>query len=763
MKRSFREMSDRMAGAGGDPSGAGGPDYIEHRLAVWDTAVAARDAASMKIDDATEDQAPITVSLPDGTTKEGFAGKTSPMDIAMGISETLGRKALVALVDGKQWDMTRPLVASCALKICGFDTPEGKSVLWHSTAHMLGEALEYKFKGELCIGPPLEDGFYYDIHVPEGCKITEGDFDDLNKRVDKIAKQKRTFERLELTKEEAKDMFSYNPFKLEIINELEEGTTITAYRDGPFIDLCRGPHVPQSTRTKAMMCKGTGSAYWRGKSENPSLQRVYGISFPEKKQLKEYKHFMEEAAKRDHRVIGPRQELFMFSGLTPGCPFFLPHGQRIFNTLHEFMRKQYWIRGYAEVQTPNLFDFDLWHTSGHAANYRDNMFLLNVEGREYGLKPMNCPGHCLIFKNRARSYRELPLRMADFGVLHRNELSGTLGGLTRVRRFQQDDAHIFCMPEQVKEEVTSCLLFMKHVYGIFGFEYELDLSTRPEHYLGEIEQWDIAEGMLEEALISFTGKKCGEKGGWDINPGDGAFYGPKIDIKVFDALHRRHQCATLQLDFQIPMRFDLQYQGKNAPATTAPDKSKKEVQASKVTGKGAKAARAEKADAPGPGSASNGDCCGTGDVESARKDAAAAPSVKEGFERPVMIHRAIFGSFERFFAILVEHFGGFWPFWLSPRQAIVVPVSEKFLDYAKQVQSKLREGFFHVDVDTSDRTLGKKLAEARNMYYNAILVVGEQEVTDGTVNLRVRGIEETEVLTPEQTAEKFERWRSEHK
>ncbi len=295
------------------------PAYIAHRLKVWDAAVAAREAAKLSVEPAPE--VPIQITLPDGSVKPGIKGVTTPMDIAVSISETLARKALVALVDGNQWDMGRPFTKDSILSICDFDTPEGKSVLWHSTAHMLGEALEYKYKGELCIGPPLEDGFYYDIHIPDGTKVREGDFDDLNKRVDKIVKEKRTFQRLELTKEEAKDMFSYNPFKLEIINELEEGTTITAYRDGPFIDLCRGPHVPQSTRVKAMICKGTGQAFWRAKAENASLQRVYGISFPDKKQMKEYKHFVAEAAKRDHRVIGPKQELIMFSPLSPGMCF----------------------------------------------------------------------------------------------------------------------------------------------------------------------------------------------------------------------------------------------------------------------------------------------------------------------------------------------------------------------------------------------------------------------------------------------------------
>lgn len=723
-----------MKGAGGDQSGQSGPEYIAHRLSVWEAAVATRKTSTLKIETSSK---PIKVTLPNGSVQEGVAGETTPMDIATSISITLGRNALVAIVNDQQWDMTRPLVDDCKLKICDFDTPEGKSVLWHSTAHMLGEALEYKYKGELCIGPPLDDGFYYDIHLHGEDKVVESDFADLNKRIDCIAKQKRTFERLELTKDEALDMFSYNPFKLEIINDLPEGATITAYRDGPFIDLCRGPHVPQSARVKAVMCKSTGQAYWRAKAENPSLQRVYGISFPDKKLLKEYKTLLEEAARRDHRVIGVKQELMMFNQLSPGCPFFLIHGQRIFNTLQEFMRKQYWRQGFTEVQTPNMFDFDLWMQSGHAANYKDNMFSLDVEGREFGLKPMNCPSHCCIFKSRSRSYRELPLRLADFGVLHRNELSGTLGGLTRVRRFQQDDGHIFCTEDQVKQEVSNCLHFLKFVYDIFGFQYSLHLSTRPEKSIGEKESWDKAETMLEEALVDFTGKQAGEKGGWDFNPGDGAFYGPKVDIQLFDALRRQHQCATLQLDFQLPIRFDLQYQLGSQSNVSQTSSSHTPVEEQDVN--------------KGNGSVSENDV-GSG-----------PSSVREGFARPVILHRAIFGSFERFIAILIEHYAGYWPFWLSPRQSIVVPVSEKFLDYAKEVQRRITECYFYTDVDTSDRTLGKKLAEARNHYYNTILVVGEQEVKSGTVNLRLRGKEETEVITVDEVVQRFETWRAEYK
>lgn len=712
-KKGVKKKYDGSA-KGGKVEAANAPDYIAHRLKVWDAAVAARalEQLSLEGDSSAPEDVKITITLPDGSTKEAVKGKTSPMDVAMGISETLGRKALVALVNGEQWDMERPFTSDSTLAICTFDTPEGKNTMWHSTAHMLGEALEFKYGGQLCIGPPLEDGFYYDIHLGPDAKVTEADFEDINKRIQAIAKEKRTFQRLELTKSEAKDMFSYNEFKLEIIEALDENSSITAYRDGPFIDLCRGPHVPNSTRVKAMMVKSTSQAYWRGDDKNASLQRVYGISFPEKKLLKEYKHFVAEAAKRDHRVLGPKQELIWFSPLSPGCAFFLPHGQRIFHTLMDFIRDQYWERGYSEVQTPNMFDFKLWETSGHAEKYKENMFQLQVEKAEYGLKPMNCPSHCLIFGSKARSYRELPIRMADNGVLHRNEKSGTLGGLTRVRRFQQDDGHIFCCVSQVTKEVQDYLHFFKFVYDKFGYTYEFDLSTRPEKAIGTSELWDLAEKMLSDALVEFTGKQCGEDGGWSINEGDGAFYGPKIDIKIFDALKRKHQCATIQLDFQLPIRFNLQYQKSPAETSTI---------------------------------------------------AALNEGVKEGFARPVIIHRAIYGSFERFFAILIEHYGGFWPFWLSPRQAIVVPVSEKFIQYAQSVQKQLRRGKFHVELDSSDRTLGKKLAEARNHYFNFILVVGANEMENNNVNVRTRGIEETEIMKVVDIEERFQQLRKDFK
>ncbi|KAH7420484.1 hypothetical protein KP509_13G009700 [Ceratopteris richardii] len=575
---------------------------------------------------------------------------------------------VISKVNGTIWDMARPLEEDCAVEFFSPDTNEGRDTFWHSSAHILGEALELEYGCKLCIGPCTTrgEGFYYDAFYGD-VTLNENHFERIKAQAVNITKEKQLFERIEVTREQALELFAENKFKIEIINELPEDKTITVYRCGNLVDLCRGPHIPNTSCVKAFAVLKASASYWRGKADRESLQRVYGISYTDPKKLKEYLHQIEEAKKRDHRVLGQAQELFFFHRLSPGSCFFLPHGARIYNRLVEFIRKEYWKGGYQEVISPNIFNMDLWETSGHAANYKENMFTFEVEKQEYGLKPMNCPSHCLMFQHRVRSYRELPLRLADFGVLHRNELSGALTGLTRVRRFQQDDAHIFCMESQVSNEVKGVLEMLQRVYEIFGFTFELMLSTRPEKYLGEIATWDRAEKALEDALNSF-GKP------WQINEADGAFYGPKIDIQVFDALKRKFQCGTLQLDFQLPQRFDLTF--------SAEDEAKR--------------------------------------------------------ERPVMIHRAILGSVERMLAMLLEHYGGKWPFWLSPRQVLICPVSAKFFDYAHQVRDQIHNAGFYVDTDSTDRKLDKKIREAQLAQYNYILVVGEKESSDGTVNVRTR-------------------------
>jgi len=470
-----------------------------------------------------------------------------------------------------------------------------------------------------------------------------------------------------LTKEELLEMFKYNEMKIHFIKEkIPDGGGSTVYRCGPLIDLCLGPHVPNTNRVKAMTIYKNASAYWLGKAENEALQRVYGISFPENKQLTEWVQWREDAKKRDHRVVGKNQELFFFHEVSPGSCFFLPHGARIYNTLINFIRGEYVKRGFSEVISPNIFNVKLWEKSGHWQNYQENMFSFDVEHEKYALKPMNCPGHCIMFGVRVRSHRELPIRFADFGVLHRNELSGALTGLTRVRRFQQDDAHIYCAPEQISTEIEGCLDFLKSVYGIFGFNLTMALSTRPEKAIGSIETWNKAEKQLENALNS-SGFE------WKLNPGDGAFYGPKIDITIQDAMRRRHQCATIQLDFQLPERFDLKF--SNADGSES---------------------------------------------------------------RPVMIHRAILGSVERMIAILTENYSGKWPFWLSPRQIMVVPVAVTYYGYAKKIRDTFAEAGFFADFDDSGDTMNKKIRNAQVDQYNFIFVVGEKEEETGTVNIRTR-------------------------
>jgi len=461
-------------------------------------------------------------------------------------------------------------------------------------------------------------------------------------------------------------MFMENKFKVELITNLPADAIISCYRCGPMVDLCTGPHIPNTGYLKALTVSATSRAHWRADVTKDPLVRVYAVSFPDKKDLKDYQYRMEEAKKRDHRKLGIENELFFFHPLSPGSAFFNPHGARIYNAMMQYLREKYWEHEYEEVMTPNAFNLDLWRTSGHADHYKENMFLLDVEGQEWGLKPMNCPAHCLMFDQRSRSYKELPLRLADFGTLHRNEYSGALSGLTRVRRFQQDDAHIFCTPEQIQGEVSGFLSLMAEVYGVLGLEYELRLSTRPEGFLGEIEVWNAAEKALADALNS-SGRP------WEENPGDGAFYGPKIDITVFDALRRRFQCATVQLDFQQPIRFGLTYV---TPANT--------------------------------------------------------------LATPVIVHRAVYGSMERMIAILTEHFAGKFPLWMSPRQVMVIPISEKSREYAWDVQRAVRKAGFFAEVDARDGKMQKKVRDAQLAHWNYILVVGEEEAKNTTVNVRTR-------------------------
>uniref|UniRef100_A0A8C1CIJ4 threonine--tRNA ligase n=1 Tax=Cyprinus carpio carpio TaxID=630221 RepID=A0A8C1CIJ4_CYPCA len=494
------------------------PQYIEERLSIYNKLKAEHDA--LLAEKAAKDSKPIKITLPDGTVVDGESWKTTPYQVACGISQGLADNTVISKVNNEVWDLDRPLEENCSLVLLKFDDEEAQAVYWHSSAHIMGEAMERVYGGCLCYGPPIENGFYYDMFL-ENEGVSSNDFPCLENLCKKIIKEKQPFERLEVKKETLLEMFKYNKFKCRILNEKVNTPTTTVYRCGPLIDLCRGPHVRHTGKIKALKIHKNSSTYWEGKADMESLQRLYGISFPDPKMLKEWEKFQEEAKNRDHRKLGREQDLFFFHDLSPGSCFFLPKGAYIYNTLIEFIRSEYRKRGFQEVVTPNIYNSKLWQTSGHWQHYSENMFSFEVEKEIFALKPMNCPGHCLMFDHRPRSWRELPLRLADFGVLHRNELSGALTGLTRVRRFQQDDAHIFCSMDQIESEIKGCLNFLRTVYDVFGFTFKLNLSTRPEKFLGEPEVWDQAE---------------------------------KIDIQIKDAIGRYHQCATIQLDFQLPIR-----------------------------------------------------------------------------------------------------------------------------------------------------------------------------------------------------------------
>lgn len=660
--------------------------YLEPQPAFIDERIQMFERLKKEYDEkvAAQPRVPLKVVLKDGTVKEATAWETSPMDIAQGIAKSFAERQCISKVNGELWDLERPLEGKegdeLKIEFFDFESDTGKKVFWHSSAHVLGEACECNLGAHICLGPPTDDGFFYEFACRDSMDpdspertVSQADFPNLEAVAKAAIKQKQKFERLVLSKEDLLKMFHYSKYKTYLVStKIPDGGSTTVYRCGPLIDLCTGPHIPHTGRIKAFKLLKNSSCYFLGESTNDSLQRIYGIAFPDKKLMDAHLKFLQEASLRDHRKIGKDQELFYFNEMSPGSCFWLPHGTRIYNTLVDLLRTEYRKRGYDEVITPNMYNSKLWETSGHWANYKENMFSFEVEKETFGLKPMNCPGHCLMFKARERSYRELPWRVADFGVIHRNEFSGALSGLTRVRRFQQDDAHIFCTQDQIEQEIANIFEFLKYIYGVFGFEFKMELSTRPEKYVGELETWNNAEAKLEAALNKWGGN-------WELNPGDGAFYGPKIDIMISDALHRWHQCATIQLDFQLPNRFELEFKTKEV----------------------------------------EGD---------------------DNYERPVMIHRAILGSVERMTAILTEHFAGKWPFWLSPRQILVVPVGVKFQEYAQEVRDKMAEAGFYADVDLSGNTLQKKVRNGQMLKYNFIFIVGEQEMTEKSVNIRNRDV-----------------------
>ncbi|CAI7616958.1 unnamed protein product [Penicillium manginii] len=627
---------------------------------------------------AAKDHHSIEVSLDigDGNPKSvpAKAFETTPGSFLRDVPKDVAAEVVIARVNGELWDLNRPLEGDSAVILVPFSDPEARNVFWHSSAHCLGESCEAHFGCLLSHGPPTPQGFFYDMAIPGGRAVVESDWKPLEQKAAKIFKQKENFDRLEVSKDDLRRMFSYSPYKLHYIEKLVVGEYSTVYRNGNLVDLCRGPHIQNTGKIKTFKIMQNSSAYFLGDQSQDSLQRIRGVAFPDKKLHAAHMKFLEEAEKRNHLRLGKEQELFFFDDASPGSPFLLPAGTRIFNAIQKLLRSEYRKRNYQEVQTPNMFDVSLWKTSGHFQHYADDMFQLNVEKKQWALKPMNCPAHFLLFGHRERSYRELPMRIADFGVLHRNEASGALSGLTRVRKFQQDDTHIFCTEDQIFSEMENLFDFLQSVYGLFGFTFKLKLSTRPEvKYMGKLSDWDYAELQLTNALNKFCGKD------WTIDPGDGAF----------DALGREFQCATIQLDYQASQNFKLSYQNNEG------------------------------------------------------KDKNSEEAVKEGDlpfgrSRPVVIHRAIIGSFERFLGILIEHFAGKFPFWLNPKQIVIVPVMPQLNEYAEEVKSIFTADKLHVEVDTSGNTLQKKIRNATLSQASFIFVVGQQEMEAKTVNVRVR-------------------------
>jgi threonyl-tRNA synthetase len=611
----------------------------------------------------------MKVNLPDGTELELPDGATGD-DAARAIGEGLARAALGIRVNGELRDLGAPLGPGDNIEIVTARDDDGLWLIRHDAAHVLATAVMELYPGvKISIGPPIEDGFYYDFDFPDGTKLTEDDFERVEQKMREHIGADERFERSEVPVEEAIERFKGEgqDYKVELIEDLvrDQGTTtVSLYRNGPFTDLCRGPHGPGTKRIKAMKLTSVAGAYWRGDASKPMLTRVYGTAFASKDDLKQHLERLEQARERDHRKLGRELSLFMLSDLSPGSPFWLPNGTHIWNELTKLWRTTNVERGYQEVRTPILFDQDLWKQSGHWHVYRDNMYFTDVEDRPMGLKPMNCPGHCQIYKRELRSYRDLPLRLAEQGLVHRHEPSGTLHGLLRVRHITQDDAHVFCTEEQIEEEAMHCLDFGFYIYEQFGLTPRLELSTRPEKRVGTDEMWDKAEAALARTL---------EKNGleYDLNEGDGAFYGPKIDAHITDAIGRSWQLGTVQLDYYMPEQFELTYTG-----------------------------------------ADNAE------------------------HRPVMIHRALMGSFERFIGILIEHYAGEFPLWLAPVQAAVLPIADRHLDYARETAAQLREAGLRVQVDERSESIGKKIREAEVLKVPYMLVVGDQEREAGAVAVR---------------------------
>ncbi|PFO64876.1 threonine--tRNA ligase [Bacillus cereus] len=617
----------------------------------------------------------IEIKFPDGSVKEFVNGVTLE-EIAGSISSSLKKKAVAGKVNDGLYDLRRNIEENAEVEIITIDSNEGVEIARHSAAHILAQAVKRLYGDiNLGVGPVIENGFYYDMDLPSSVNIE--DLRKIEKEMKKIINENIKIERVEVSREEAAKLFQEmnDRLKLELLEAIPSGESVTLYKQGEFVDLCRGPHLPSTGYLKAFQLTHVSGAYWRGDSNNQVLQRIYGVAFSSQKELEEYLHFVEEAAKRNHRKLGSELELFMFSEEAPGMPFYLPKGQMIRNELEAFLREIQKEYKYQEVRTPFMMNQEVWERSGHWGHYKDNMYFSEVDNKSFSLKPMNCPGHMLMFKNKLHSYRELPIRMCEFGQVHRHEFSGALNGLLRVRTFCQDDAHLFVTPKQIEDEIKSVMAQIDYVYKTFGFEYEVELSTRPEDSMGDDKLWEQAEAALENVLQSLNYK-------YRLNEGDGAFYGPKIDFHIKDALNRSHQCGTIQLDFQMPEKFDLNYIDENN----------------------------EK-------------------------------------KRPVVIHRAVLGSLDRFLAILIEHFGGAFPAWVAPVQVKVIPVSNAVHEqYANEIAHKLAQAGVRVEQDARDEKLGYKIREAQMQKVPYVLVIGDKEMENGAVNVRKYGEEKSEVI-----------------
>lgn len=605
------------------------------------------------------------ITLKDGSSIELQEG-SSAKDLALHLKQTAPSQALAACINGKTCDLTTPLNDGDQVILWNFEDPEGKEIFWHTSAHILAQAVLRLFPdAKPTIGPPIENGFYYDF---ANLTISDEDFTRIEKEMQAIVKENYPSKKeIFSSKDEAIQAFQDNEYKIELINSFDPNEELSGYHQGEFFDLCRGPHLPNLGKVKALKVLKTSGAYWRGDAENEMLTRIYAITYPDKKQLKDYLHMLQEAKKRDHKIVGPKLGLFSLKEEAPGMPFIHPKGMIIWKELIHYISTLLEKNGYVEIKTPTMMSRELWELSGHWENYREHMFTSLIDKRDFAIKPMNCPGGMLYFKSTNHSYRELPLRVAEIGNVHRNEPSGALSGLFRCRSFHQDDAHVFMKPEDIKKEILEILRLADEIYSTFGLSYHLELSTKPEkHTIGSDEEWDIATEGLRGALDAW-GKE------YRINEGDGAFYGPKIDVHIRDALNRTWQCGTIQLDMALPERFNLEY--------TAADGTKK---------------------------------------------------------RPVMLHRALFGSVERFFGILIEHFAGKFPLWISPRQVRIVTVADRHEPYAQEIAKKLLDQGFKVEVDLSGESVGKKIRSAQLDQVNYMITVGDKEMENKTINLRTR-------------------------